>query len=239
MTYVSEWKSVIKPIVDGVAKLKPASSGLQGLAKNAGVVEKALKAVDAALDSGEAKTMKKAYQDYVSTAFRYNVFANTSAREIATDDRLMQHFSSLIITVLSQTEQWRQEIKVEMQKLMKEGEMDPTYHAADWQAAKKNFEAVTKKKKPSAGFLGPFRKSAGIDKCVKAIDAASAANDLEAFKKAVKAYETASRAYSTVLVKAAAKEPKESSMATETLGLKSTLEAILGRCKDQIKQAGG
>ncbi|HEY1064651.1 MAG TPA: hypothetical protein VGE52_01015 [Pirellulales bacterium] len=78
-----------------------------------------------------------------------------------------------------------------------------TTYLADWKSAKKMFETLTGKKKPSASFLGAFRKSSGLEKAIGAMDAASKKNDVTAFAKAYYKFDTEADAYLALCKKSA------------------------------------
>jgi len=75
-------------------------------------------------------------------------------------------------------------------------------YEADWVKIKKEFEAVTGKKKPSAKFLGVFSRS-GLESACKKLDEALAGTDFAAADKAVKSFETTRTSYAATLNKAA------------------------------------
>lgn len=74
----------------------------------------------------------------------------------------------------------------------------------DWKKAKTAFETATGKKKPSATFLGVFRKGTGLESALKDMDGAKTAGDL---RKAMASFEKAYGEYIAMLKKAAA-DPK-------------------------------
>ena len=79
----------------------------------------------------------------------------------------------------------------------------------DWKAAKKMFESLSGRKKPSKKFVGAFRKSSGLEKAIKAMDTASKKNDLAGYKKAFTAYEKTARGYLKLVEKTAKVAVKE------------------------------
>ena len=64
-----------------------------------------------------------------------------------------------------------------------------TFHAniqaEDADEAKKQFEALTGRKKPTSTFLAAFRKSAGLETACTNLDKASKADDVKAFANAL------------------------------------------------------
>ena len=74
---------------------------------------------------------------------------------------------------------------------------------ADWKTAKSAFETTTGKKKPTAKFLGVFRKGTGIDASLAKADSAKTAKDL---RTALDKFKTDATSYTKTL-KAAAADP--------------------------------
>lgn len=91
----------------------------------------------------------------------------------------------------------------------------------DWKATKKNFEAKTKKKKPSEKFLGAFGKSSGIETALKALDVAIAKKTPQLLPKLVSNWEKVYHAYQKTMEAAIKKEnsPAYSMDVTNILGV--------------------
>lgn len=66
-----------------------------------------------------------------------------------------------------------------------QAKLDVTTFLGDWKDAKKQFEALTGRKKPTSTFLAAFRKSAGLETACTNLDKASKADDVKAFANAL------------------------------------------------------
>lgn len=63
--------------------------------------------------------------------------------------------------------------------------LDATTYTGDWKDAKKRFEALTGRKKPTSTFMAAFRKSAGLEAACEKLDKAAKADDVKAFANAL------------------------------------------------------
>ncbi|GAA0577229.1 hypothetical protein [Caenispirillum bisanense] len=95
-----------------------------------------------------------------------------------------------------------------------------------WQAAKKQFETATGKKKPSESVLGVFRKSSGLESACKTLDAALAKPTLDSTEKAMVVFMKAREDYVKQLEKAD-KADKTDDYRKEIGKLSEALDSIL------------
>jgi hypothetical protein len=107
---------------------------------------------------------------------------------------------------------------------------------ADWAKAKKDFESATGKKKPSAKFLGVFRKPSGIEAVCKSFDKAIAAKNKKDAVKAKDGFDVALAKYLTPLYDAQKKaiEANDKLMNTEIQKLEQAGFKIFADMKEEI-----
>lgn len=97
-----------------------------------------------------------------------------------------------------------------------------------WKTAKKNFETMTHKKKPTEKFLGVFRKGTGVEESLKNLDKAKTGAEIT---KALAAFKAAATTYTGLLEKAAAdpasvKADEKSTYISAVNNLKNALKKI-------------
>lgn len=85
----------------------------------------------------------------------------------------------------------------------------------DWKQAKKDFETLTGKKKPTEKVLGLFRKSTGLEDALKACDTALDKKDAPKLEKATAELKKVATTYGSQLADAITKEKMENDVKTE------------------------
>lgn len=112
----------------------------------------------------------------------------------------------------------------------------------EWQDTKSDFENATDRKKPAKHFLGVFRKSSGVEKALKQLDAAYMAvrkettkKSVAGFGKAIKNFEKVKNRYIKQLESALKKEGDADSAYAKGLKiLKQDLKAIAATAEGQL-----
>jgi hypothetical protein len=121
-----------------------------------------------------------------------------------------------------------------------------TTYGEKWKAAKKLFKDTAKVKKPSAKVDSFFRKPAGIDKTLEAVDKAGAkqinfkAADLREFEEAIAEFRVAAAAYVKVLDATVGAEPTGTDKVAYQKGvavLKTQLKALDSSMKSMVTSA--
>ncbi|MDX2131076.1 MAG: hypothetical protein SFY69_03370 [Planctomycetota bacterium] len=97
-----------------------------------------------------------------------------------------------------------------------------------WKTAKKSFETMTHKKKPTDKFLGVFRKGTGVEEALKSLDKAKTGAELT---KALATFKSAAATYTGLLEKTATdpssvKAEEKSTYVAATNNLKAALKKI-------------
>lgn len=209
-------------------------------------VEKSLTAAEKAIANGDKKGLKNAFQVYEKAVELSWTAVDVTLRKLkqnyGQESTAYTDFGQPAVQLQMIKQQIHNDLMQELNKLLRTGsdteraELKPTSYTADWKAAKKTFEGVTGKKKPSAKFLGLFHRS-GVESALEALDKATKEDKPKDVLAAAAKVEKAASEYKKTLT-AGAKDD-DSDYSKELKALSDNLDTILGRVRITVKQAGG
>lgn len=177
---------------------KEAETQAREVLKKLGPLEKATAAFDKGLAAKDAKAIRGANADVTNAiktlaGFCQVLNANLKKAGHADAGGIVGWFLGDLTNEVQQRCQLEADKAIEaLAHVLK---LPATTFSGDWKEAKKRFEALTGKKKPSATFLAVYRKSSGLDDACAAMDKASKANNVPDFRKALTNFVKSSNAY--------------------------------------------
>lgn len=198
---------------DAETKNDKAASKLVAAAKKSSGVEKAATACDVAVKKKDAAAFASALADIENACKIYAGSVSLEMVKLEKAKTLSDDTQDATVTMLAIVKTLAADAQSRAPASDQDGkQMKQSSFLGDWKEAKKNFEAMTGKKKPSTTFLGSFRKSSGIESAVKALDAATRKSSVEDLEKAIKDYKKAASDYGKTVANAAKVSVKETDM---------------------------
>jgi hypothetical protein len=198
---------------DAETKNDKAASKLVAAAKKSSALEKAAAACDVAIKKKDAGAYAIALADIENASKIYAGSVSLEMIKMQKAKNLSEDVQYATVTLLGTVKTLP--ALADSRAPASDGEstqMKPSSFLGDWKEAKKNFEAMTGKKKPSTTFLGSFRKSSGLESAVTALDAATRKSSVPDLEKAIADYKKAAADYGKTVAKAAKVSVKETDM---------------------------
>lgn len=255
MSYLGDWNGYedeLETFLKGMLTQgrKPPKEAVE-LLKTADL-KKALALADSGVAKDDVDIMRKAVSKMQKFFMMYgNTFKQ--AKAAVKKDNTMQDLSDALNTHFAYMGKTQSTVAVKADSILKDAKaaatddakrleleiktaLSPLRFYYDWGAAKKDFENETGVKKPSSKIMGEFRKSAGLDKTLEAMDKACKNVEPKKYREAFDKFVIAHTNYASVLEKALASDKAADAIYKRKCeGLKDVLNSIENRAQQKVQ----